>query len=211
MYSSGQYRWFTPDPLQADIFNPQSMSRYSYAGGNGTNLTDPTGLFAYCPYGETDNQCNPPPDSQYYMNLSYYEWSCMLNNCMLYGGQPTMSGGGGAPAPPILPGRPSPRPIKPPTYTSCLTSAVGQTVSQNTAQLELDLEKSAAYGVALGVGGCGLIVAFEPYLGPAFVPCAGAVSLNVVAVASAASVDKYLLGNIFAVGGSAYYCAVDTW
>jgi hypothetical protein len=124
MYASVEYRWFTPDPLQADIFNPQSMSRYSYAGGNGTNLTDPTGLFAYCPYGETDNQCNPPPDSQYYMNLSYYEWSCMLNNCMPYGGQPTVSGGGGQapapapkPAPPTVspPFKPAPPPAPPTT------------------------------------------------------------------------------------------------
>jgi RHS repeat-associated protein len=46
MYSSSQYNWFTPDPLQADIFNPQSMSRYSYARGNPLNDIDPFGLRA---------------------------------------------------------------------------------------------------------------------------------------------------------------------
>jgi RHS repeat-associated protein len=50
MYSSSQYRWFTPDPLQADIFNPQSMSRYSYAGGNPSNRVDPSGgIVMYAP------------------------------------------------------------------------------------------------------------------------------------------------------------------
>jgi RHS repeat-associated protein len=48
MYSSGTYRWFTPDPLQADIFNPQSISRYSYAGGNSVSFTDPSGLASDC-------------------------------------------------------------------------------------------------------------------------------------------------------------------
>jgi RHS repeat-associated protein len=128
MYSSSQYRWFTPNPMQADIFRAQSMSRYSYAGGNATNLTDPTGLFAYCPYGETNNQCNPPPDSQYYINFSYYEWSCMINNCMLYGGLPTVSGGGGGapapvpkPAPPTIgPPPPPPQPIHTGSYVDYL-------------------------------------------------------------------------------------------
>jgi RHS repeat-associated protein len=155
MYSSGQYRWFTPDPLQAHIFNPQSMSRYSYAGGNATNLTDPAGLFAYCPYGETNNQCNPPPDSQYYMNLSYYEWSCMINNCMLYGGLPTVSGGGGgAPAPAPKPAPPAP-PKKPtPVHTIgtlvvvylCGRSPQGAVLSW----METGLTKGAAFGAYEG-------------------------------------------------------------
>jgi RHS repeat-associated protein len=50
MYASVEYRWFTPDPLQADIFRPQSMSRYSYAGGNPSNRVDPSGgILMYAP------------------------------------------------------------------------------------------------------------------------------------------------------------------
>ncbi len=44
MYSSLEYRWFTPDPAQADVFHPQSMSRYSYGDDNPLRFTDPFGL-----------------------------------------------------------------------------------------------------------------------------------------------------------------------
>ncbi len=44
MYSSLEYRWFTPDPMQADISHPQSMSRYSYGGDNPMVFVDPLGL-----------------------------------------------------------------------------------------------------------------------------------------------------------------------
>jgi RHS repeat-associated protein len=47
MYSSGTYRWFTPDPAESGIFAPQSMSRYAYAGGDPVNFTDPAGLIPY--------------------------------------------------------------------------------------------------------------------------------------------------------------------
>lgn len=44
MYSSDEARWLTPDPAQADIYNPQSMSRYAYAVNSPASLTDPSGL-----------------------------------------------------------------------------------------------------------------------------------------------------------------------
>ncbi len=47
MYSSVNYTWLSPDPAQADIFQPQSMSAYSYAGDNPFTFTDPAGLDVY--------------------------------------------------------------------------------------------------------------------------------------------------------------------
>jgi RHS repeat-associated protein len=45
-YASVQGRWIAPDPYlgSMDITNPQSLSRYSYAGNNPINLFDPLGL-----------------------------------------------------------------------------------------------------------------------------------------------------------------------
>jgi RHS repeat-associated protein len=44
MYSSGQGRWLSPDPIGGDITNPQSLNRYAYVLNNPTNLIDPLGL-----------------------------------------------------------------------------------------------------------------------------------------------------------------------
>jgi RHS repeat-associated protein len=44
MYSSGQGRWLSPDPIGGDTSNPQSLNRYAYVLNNPTNLIDPLGL-----------------------------------------------------------------------------------------------------------------------------------------------------------------------
>src|SRR2546426_6005133 len=46
MYSSGQGRWLSPDPLGGDISNPQSLNRYAYVLNNPASFTDPLGLYA---------------------------------------------------------------------------------------------------------------------------------------------------------------------
>lgn len=47
-YSSNLGRWLSPDSLAGDIFDPQSLNRYSYALNDPTSLADPLGL---CPKG----------------------------------------------------------------------------------------------------------------------------------------------------------------
>src|SRR3989442_872619 len=44
MYSSGEGRWLSPDPIGGDISNPQSLNRYAYVLNNPTSLIDPLGL-----------------------------------------------------------------------------------------------------------------------------------------------------------------------
>jgi RHS repeat-associated protein len=44
LYHSRLYRWLSPDPLEGNILNPQSLNRYAYVLNNPTNLTDPLGL-----------------------------------------------------------------------------------------------------------------------------------------------------------------------
>lgn len=118
-------RWVTPDPLGGDITNPQCLNRYAYALNNPTTLTDPQGLdpsnctsqvdangepYVSCTGPDTVTVNGGSPSSVYaqtYIDMSYSEWSCLINNCILYGGQPTGSGGGG--------GAPSPAPKPAPT------------------------------------------------------------------------------------------------
>jgi RHS repeat-associated protein len=57
-------RWVSPDPAglaAADPTNPQSWNRYAYVLNSPTNLVDPLGLIMRCPFGQTNNVCNPPP------------------------------------------------------------------------------------------------------------------------------------------------------
>lgn len=58
MFSSDAGRWTSPDPAQADISDPQSMSSYAYAGNNPVGTVDPFGLYfvqsGNCMYNEID-------------------------------------------------------------------------------------------------------------------------------------------------------------
>ena len=48
MYTSGQGRWLSPDPIGGDISNPQSLNRYAYVLNNPCSLIDPLGLEEGC-------------------------------------------------------------------------------------------------------------------------------------------------------------------
>jgi RHS repeat-associated protein len=133
-------RWLTPDPLGGDITNPQSLN----ALNNPTTLTDPLGLDATScgTYDGAPAFCTTSTDSgsedyEYYTNLSYSEWSCLINNCLLYGGEPTQSGGGG--------GAPAPAPK--PTLPSLLTTIKNDICSA--------LPQGRTVGVGGGIGGVG--------------------------------------------------------
>lgn len=43
LYDPDLARFMTPDKLQSNYYNPQSLNRYSYVGNNPLNYTDPTG------------------------------------------------------------------------------------------------------------------------------------------------------------------------
>jgi RHS repeat-associated protein len=61
-YRSNQGRFLSPDPVQGNVFNPQSWNRYAYVNNNPLNAVDSLGL---CFYGNnggtfyTDNQPCP--------------------------------------------------------------------------------------------------------------------------------------------------------
>ncbi len=44
MFSSGEGRWLSPDPLFGNVSNPQSLNRYAYALNTPNCLVDPSGL-----------------------------------------------------------------------------------------------------------------------------------------------------------------------
>jgi len=65
-YHSTEGRWISPDPAginAVDPTNPQSWNRYAYVGSNPLSFVDPSGLYAYCPWGTVPGQnvCAPPP------------------------------------------------------------------------------------------------------------------------------------------------------
>jgi RHS repeat-associated protein len=43
-YSQREERFLSPDPLDGDITDPQTLNKYAYVRNNPTNLTDPSGL-----------------------------------------------------------------------------------------------------------------------------------------------------------------------
>ena len=45
-YSQKEEHFLSPDPLDGDATDPQTLNKYTYARNNPTNLTDPSGLFA---------------------------------------------------------------------------------------------------------------------------------------------------------------------
>jgi RHS repeat-associated protein len=67
-FNSGQGRFTSVDPLMASasVYNPQTFNRYSYVMNNPLNLTDPTGMTAGCPEGQT---CKTDDEgNEYYIN-----------------------------------------------------------------------------------------------------------------------------------------------
>jgi RHS repeat-associated protein len=63
-----QGRFTSVDPLMASssVYNPQTFNRYSYVVNNPLNLTDPTGMKAGCPEGQTCQYDNN--GAEYYIN-----------------------------------------------------------------------------------------------------------------------------------------------
>jgi RHS repeat-associated protein len=57
-YSYHLERFLSPDPLDGDISDPQTLNKYTYVRNNPVNLTDPTGL---CGAGEESTDCPAYP------------------------------------------------------------------------------------------------------------------------------------------------------
>jgi RHS repeat-associated protein len=108
MYSSGQGRWLSPDPLMGHPFNPQTFDRYGYALGNPARFTDPTGQDPlYCEFVTINGEfagggCDYTAGSNDYLNpYQEYEYNYMVYpaGCGYYNGMPVPNypayGGGG--------------------------------------------------------------------------------------------------------------------
>jgi YD repeat-containing protein len=90
---------------------------------------------------------------------------------------------------------------------NCVTTSLPGLMKDNTTTLGGDLKTSLTAGVAFGVGTCTTIVAFEPYLAPAWLPCSGVASAGLVNSFGGLSVTKWFVGNMAATVGSVYFCA----
>jgi RHS repeat-associated protein len=65
-YKIGRFNSVDPLMASADINSPQTLNRYSYVMNNPLNLTDPTGMIAGCPEGQTCQ--NDDAGKEYYIN-----------------------------------------------------------------------------------------------------------------------------------------------
>jgi RHS repeat-associated protein len=96
-------------------------------------------------------------------------------------------------------------------YYDCLQTCLHDTLNCNLRQLGKNLAWTAAGGPAVGVGVCGAIVIFEPYLAPGFFPCVGVTTVSTWAVAGSTSVAAWNIRNVSSTLGCTTFCGLNTW
>jgi len=69
-YDSHIRRFTQPDDLIQDIYNPQTLNRYSYAQNNPLKYTDPSGHYNILDYNKALTQYYNKPSKQNYNNIS---------------------------------------------------------------------------------------------------------------------------------------------
>ncbi len=174
MYSSVNYTWLSPDPAQADIFNPQSMTQYSYAGNSPFTFTDPTGL-----------QCNPgaecvtvtaqaPPEVPISFYSSDYDrnpYNCtdgpaMLGAAFKYstyaGACPVTGSSSSAPTTTVESPAPPPQPPQNTSWSSYLGCVAGQVALLAGAGNNLKTTVFLGVGTVAGAWFPPLLIGFGP-------------------------------------------------
>lgn len=82
-FSSGQGRWFSPDPLGGDPGNPQTLNLYTYVTNAPTTSVDPDGLWHQdcddileggCFFGKHDKPLPTPPTFEIYDPFWLWSW-----------------------------------------------------------------------------------------------------------------------------------------
>ncbi len=95
-------------------------------------------------------------------------------------------------------------------YHNCLQSCLHDTLNCNLRQFARDIKRTAIGGPIVGVGVCGTITAFEPYLAPVFLPCAGVATVSTWAIGGALSFTSWTIGNVSSTLGCTTFCALST-
>jgi RHS repeat-associated protein len=102
------------------------------------------------------------------------------------------------------------KPSKWKDYYDCLQICLHDTLSCNFNEFKKNLKQTAAGGPIVGVGVCGMVSTFEPYLAPAFLPCAGVVTVSTWSVGGAASAGFWNIRNLSSTVGCTTFCALNT-
>lgn len=96
-------------------------------------------------------------------------------------------------------------------YYSCLNDCLHNTLNCNMHQFGKDLGSAPLISAGGGMSICGMIVAFEPYLAPAVVPCVGGASASIFVIIVPIDFTKWMIRNISSTLGCTGFCAFNTW
>jgi len=91
-------------------------------------------------------------------------------------------------------------------FERCLNECLKELIRLNTQKLGNNLKRSATVGPIAGVGICGAIVVFEPYLGVAFPKCVTVAGLSTAGVMGVISVQVWNIENLASIAGCAMSC-----
>ena len=75
--------------------------------------------------------------------------------------------------------------------------------------MKKNLKRVALGGPVVALGICGLVVAFEPYLAPAFLPCVAATTLSNWAVGGAIVIGRWNIQNMASGAGCTAFCGMN--
>jgi RHS repeat-associated protein len=184
-YISRQQRFISEDPLRL----AGGSNVYSYAANRPTMLADSLGLKPGPRFGGPPNGGGPGAGAPGRSG-------------------PGTPGAGGNPGN----GRPSSRGTKPPEpqrpdRSRCMHDCLGRELSQDWQDYKWRIKSLTAVGSpVVGVGLCGVVVACEPYLLPAFPSCAGYVTASNVALTGVLSSEVLAIQAVAGGAGCAMGC-----
>jgi len=94
-------------------------------------------------------------------------------------------------------------------FGNCVDGCLKTMLPSNFCTLKQNLKKAAVAAPLIGVGTCTFIVASEPYLAPAFVPCAALATGSTFGVVTSISVARWNIENLSSGAGCTAFCAMN--
>ncbi|MEW6104219.1 MAG: RHS repeat-associated core domain-containing protein, partial [bacterium] len=91
----------------------------------------------------------------------------------------------------------------------CLMDCLGDSAKENLKELGRCLVTNVPAGAAFGVGVCGVITLFEPYLLPAFPECAALAGISTGGLMGLACLANFNISNLAALIGCGIVCATQ--
>ena len=94
-------------------------------------------------------------------------------------------------------------------FMNCLDGCLKNMLPSDFCTMKKNLVRVAVGGPILAVGICGFVVASEPYLAPAFVPCVAATTVSNWAVGGAVIIGRWNVQNLASGVGCTAFCGMN--